>query len=104
MYTRAFFLVENKEKIMKILCTEVFEQQFKEILQAFLQEDLDTTKRFKMYLETLIINIPTKTQKYKRSIYFNDDNIRDLEHQGFIIPFYVDNESKDFIILGIIKK
>ncbi len=89
---------------MKILCTELFEKQFKEILQEFAKENLEETKKFKMYLETLIINIPTKAQKYKPSIYFEDEDIKDLEHQGFIVPFYIDKESDSYLILGIIKK
>ena len=60
---------------MKILCTTVFEEQLKSILETFSEKDFAATKSFKMYLDTVIINIPTKAQKYKKSIYFNDENL-----------------------------
>lgn len=89
---------------MQILCTDLFEEQLKNILQKFAEENLSATKNFKVYLDTVIINIPTKAQKYKKSIYFNDENIKDLEHQGFVIPFYIDQASDNYLILGIMEK
>ena len=89
---------------MQILCTEFFEKGLKEILEKLAKEDLAATKNFKMYLDTVIINIPTKVQKYKKSIYFDDDNIRDVEHQGFRIPFLFDKENDIYLLLGIIEK
>ena len=89
---------------MKILCTTVFEEQLKSILETFSEKDFAATKSFKMYLDTVIINIPTKAQKYKKSIYFNDENIRDVEHQGFIIPFLFDEKNDIYLILGIVEK
>jgi len=89
---------------MQILCTELFEKELKEILEKFAKEDFAATKNFKMYLDTVIINIPTKAQKYKKSIYFDDDNIRDIEHQGFRIPFLFDEENDIYLLLGITEK
>jgi len=89
---------------MKILCTPVFEEQLKSILETFAHEDFAATKSFKMYLDTVIINIPTKAQKYKKSIYFDDENIKDVEHQGFRIPFLFDEKNNIYLILGIVEK
>jgi len=91
-------------KIMQMLCTDVFENQLKQILKKFAQEDFSATKNFKMYLDTVIINIPTKAQKYKKSIYFDDENIRDVDHQGFKIPFLFDKKNNVYLILGIVEK
>jgi len=89
---------------MKIICSELFESQLKEILETYMAEDYSATKAFKMYLDTIIINIPTKANKYKKSIYFNDENIKDIIHEEFIIPFYMDKKNSTYLILGIIKK
>ncbi len=89
---------------MQILCTQTFEKQLKALLSEYAQEDFTATKSYKMYLDTIIINMPTKVQKFKKSIYFDDDNIRDIEHQGHIIPFYIDNETGNYLLLGIVKK
>ncbi|QOP44601.1 hypothetical protein FJR45_11875 [Sulfurimonas sediminis] len=89
---------------MQILCTDLFEKQLQDILQELAKEDFNATKNFKIYLDTVIINIPTKAQKYKQSVYFNDENIKDLEHQGFVIPFFIDKASETYLVLGIVEK
>lgn len=89
---------------MKILCTSLYETQLKEILEQFALKDSAATKMFKIYLDTLIINIPTKASKYKQSIYFDDENIKDLIYEDFIIPFYIDKSTQSYLILGIVKK
>ncbi len=92
-----------REINMKILCTKNFEQQLKAILIEFAKEDFAATKNYKMYLDTIILNIPTKVKKFKKSLYFDDENIKDVEHQGFRIPFYFEKETDTYLILGIVK-
>lgn len=89
---------------MNILCTALYEEQLKTILQKFSDEDLQATKSFKLYLDTILINMPTKAHKYKKSIYFNNENIKDIEHENFTIVFYLDTKSNNYLILGIIEK
>lgn len=97
-------MVEKKGKIVNIFCTDIFTKQLKNLLQEFVEEDFQATKKFKMYLDTVLINMPTKAQKYKKSVYFDDENIKDIEHQGLVIPFYDDKENDTYLLLGIIKK
>jgi len=92
-----------KEKIMKILSSPLFEEQLKAILSPYIQSDLKGIKDFKLYLDTVILNIPSKAKKYKPSIYFDDENIRDVEHQGYTIPFFIDEKNDTYLILGIIQ-
>lgn len=89
---------------MKIFCTELYESQLKELLSEFSKEDSVATKAFKTYLDTIILNMPTKAKKYKQSIYFDDENIKDIVHEDFIIPFYIDKTNDSYLILGIVKK
>ena len=89
---------------MQIICSELYEKQLKEILEPLVKEDISFTKKFKMYLDTIIINIPTKVDKYKKSIYFDDENIKDLEYEDFTVVFYVEKSNSSYIILGIVKK
>ncbi|QOP42238.1 hypothetical protein [Sulfurimonas marina] len=88
---------------MNILVTQVFEDQMKEILEEMIQNDPNSVKGFKMYLDTILLNIPTKDKKYKQSKLFDDENIKDVEHEGFRIPFYHNKQKNTFVILGIIK-
>ena len=89
---------------MQILSSPLYRHQLKEIFSPYLKSDLKGIKDFKLYLDTVILNIPSKVGKYKRSIYFDDDNIKDLERQGYIIPFYMDEATNTFLILGIVEK
>lgn len=89
---------------MNILCTELYETQLKSILQKFAEEDFNATKSFKLYLDTIIINIPTKAHKYKKSIYFDDEDIKDIPHENFTVIFFMDKMNNDFLILSIVEK
>ena len=76
---------------MEILCSELYEKQLKEILLSMLKEDASSAKNFKMYLDTLIVNIPTKAKKYKKSIYFDNENIKDLQFDKYTIVFFTND-------------
>ena len=87
---------------MKIVNSKLYEEQLKGILNTFFGDNIQEKKKYKLYLDTIIINIPTKVKKYKQSIYFNDENIKDVENQGFTILFYYDSINNTYVILGII--
>jgi hypothetical protein len=89
---------------VNIYYTELYETQLKQLLANFADEDFSATKSFKIYLDTIIINMPTKFKKYKKSIYFDDENIRDIAHENFLIPFFIDEKNDSFLILGILEK
>lgn len=86
---------------MKILCSDLYETQLKSILSTLAAQEI---KAFKLYLDTIIINMPSKAKKYKPSVYFDDENIKDIEHQGYTIPFYYDEANDTYLVLGIFKK
>jgi len=39
--------------------------------------------------------------KFRKSIHFNDENIRDLVFKGYTVPYLVDDEV--IVVLGIVK-
>ena len=88
---------------MNILTSNLYKQQLQEILKELEEENTTDVKKFKIYFDTIIINMHTKVKKYKKSVYFDDENIRDMLNQEYIIPFYIDEERKTYILLGIIK-
>lgn len=89
---------------MNILTSKLYEKQLKEILEILMKDDYKAAKNFKMYLDTIIINMATKVKKYKKSIYFDDENIKDIEFQGCRVVFLVDKSNSCYILLGITKK
>ena len=98
-------MVGNKRQTeMTIFCSETFQQQYKSLLQEYAAIDYEALKRYKIYLDTVILNMPTKLSKFKPSLEFDDADIYELEHQGHTIPFYKDDENSNILLLGIFKK
>lgn len=89
---------------MQILVTPLFETQLKEILENFASQDFDAAKKFKLYLDTIIINMPTKAKKYKKSIYFDNENIKDIPHEEYTVVFFMDEEQETYLVLSILEK
>lgn len=92
-------------KSMKhILCSSLFEEQLQEIITGLQKEDSMNAKNFKLYLDTVIINMQSKIAKYKLCAYFENENVKEIENQGYIIPFYSDEGHETYVLLGIYKK
>lgn len=87
-----------------IKCSVLFEEQLQEILDALEKEDSDRAKSFKLYLDTVIINMHTKIAKYKPSLLFDDTKVKEIKNQGYLIPFYGDESNEMYVLLGIYKK
>ncbi len=88
---------------MNILSSELYRKQLKEA-SRFVKENTEMHVRsYEIYLDTIIINMHTKAKKYKQSIYFNDENVKEIQNQGFTIPFYTDEKRGLYILLGIVK-
>jgi len=104
MYEREHTVAQRERReVMQIFCTDTYQTQLRALLEEFPQEQLASAKNFKLYLDTIIVNIPTKLSKYKTSVLFNDEKIKDVEHKGLRIPFYYEKESDTYLILGIVK-
>lgn len=89
---------------MNIVCTPLYEEQLKKILSTFAKEDFAATKKFKLYLDTILINLPTKAEKYKSASSFEDENIKEIPHEEFLILFFIDKISQNYLILSILPK
>ena len=89
---------------MQILCTTTYETQLKNILEEFMQEDLSATKKFKLYLDTILVNLPTKAHKYKQSPLFDNEDIKEIPHEAYNVIFFHDKTNNNYLIMGILKK
>lgn len=58
---------------------------------------------FEKKLKESIIHTTHFPYKHRKSIYFNNDNIRDLIFKGYTIPFKIDEKKNMIIILSIVK-
>ncbi len=89
---------------MTIVATPLFEHQLETLLTPAAETDPAAAKSFKLYLDTVLLNIPTKAKKYKPSLFFDDAAVKDVEHRGLIIPFYYDEAADTYVVLGIVPK
>jgi len=87
---------------MVVVNSELFNTQYKNILEELSKIDFEDTKKFKTHLDAVLLNMASKYGKYPRSIYFENDNIRDIIHRGFTITVYYDDNIDVYVILGII--
>ena len=87
---------------MKTLSSGLYKEQLKEALNLVKKQNETAVSAFEMYLDTIIINMHTKAKKYKKSIYFDDENIKDIQNQGFTIPFYIDEKKSLYVLLVIL--
>ena len=87
---------------MNVLSSDLYKEQLQEALELIKKQNKDAVKNFDMYLDTIIINMHTKVRKYKQSIYFDDENIKDIENQGYTIPFYIDEKKNVYVLLGLL--
>ena len=87
---------------MNILSSNLYKEQLKEALELIKKQSEADIRNFEMYLDTIIVNMHTKIKKYKQSIYFDNENIKDIQNQGFTIPFYIDEKKSLYILLGIV--
>ena len=60
-------------------------------------------KQFKNNLDNQIDNLANMPFKCRKSIYFSDDNIRDLIFMGYVIPYKIYESKNEIIIIGINK-
>ena len=54
-------------------------------------------------LEERLKALPHMPYKFRKSIYFDDDNIRDYIYKGYVIPYLIDTEKDKIILLGMVK-
>lgn len=87
---------------MQILTTDKFQNELKRILLHMLEQlDCKSVKNFKLYLDTIILNIPTKLHKYKISSFFDNEHIKEIDYNGFKIFIYEDTKKKNIVLLSI---
>ncbi|QHG91752.1 type II toxin-antitoxin system RelE/ParE family toxin [Sulfurimonas sp. CVO] len=77
---------------MKILKREEFNREFKEILYFIAQDSKANAKKFKNELIKKVNDLEFMPYKFRKSIYFNNDSIRDLVFKGYVIVYSIDEQ------------
>ena len=81
---------------MQISYKRTFENQLLQIVNYIAKDNVGASINFANELEELIFLIPDNPFKYKPSMYFKNENIRDMTYKGYTINYKV-NFEKDLI-------
>ncbi|NCO02540.1 MAG: type II toxin-antitoxin system RelE/ParE family toxin [Epsilonproteobacteria bacterium] len=88
---------------MQIIRDTNYLQKLQSIMEYIAQDSVNQALKFQVDLDEIIHDIPDMPFKYKKSIYFNDKNIRDLVFKGYVVPYKIDPVKNQIIIIGINK-
>ena len=78
-----------------------FEENLKSILEYIAKDKLSASKRFRKELFKQIKRLTLSPYQCRKSIYFNDENVRDLIFKGYTIVYEVDLKNNKIIIFKI---
>ena len=88
---------------MHIEYNPYFRKNFGLIWDYIAKDSISRANSFKSKLKFTIQNLKNFPYKYRQSNYYDDGNIRDLIFKGYTIPYLVDEEKNQIVILDIFK-
>lgn len=88
---------------MQIIRDTNYLHKLQSIMEFIAQDSVNQAIKFQVELDEIIDYIPNMPFKYRKSIYFNDNNIRDLIFTGYVVHYKIDTTKNKIIIIGINK-
>ena len=86
---------------MKIIFKDTFIYRLENQLDFIAQNNPANSRKFKNELFSLINAIPLNPRKHRKSIWYDDDDIRDLIFKGYTIVYRINNTTIE--IFGFVK-
>ena len=88
---------------MKILFTDDFKENLKEILEFIKQDSKDRAYTFRDSLKNEIVKIPERPYSYRENLTMKDTQVRDLIFKGYVVVFVIDESEQTITIISIYK-
>ena len=86
---------------MKIVFKDTFLNRLESQIEYIALDSPPRARKFKSELFKRIKEIPSRPYSYRKSIYFDNENIRDLIFKGYTIVFHLTEERIE--IFGFVK-
>ena len=86
---------------MRIIFKDTFINRLGNQLDFIAQDNPANSRKFKNDLFTLLKAILSNPQEHRKSIWYNDENIRDLIFKGYTIVFRINNDTIE--VFGFVK-
>jgi len=89
---------------LKINLTPRFKDELQEIVDFIALDSIQRALKFYDELLQKINNLKENPYIYRKRESLNNENIRELIFKGYTIPYFIDKEKKQIIILGIFNR
>ena len=89
---------------MTIIYNPEFDKQIIEIVNYIAKDKPNVSIKFALELEKAILNLVNFPYKFRKSIYFNDDNVRDMIYKGYTIVYEINSSNNTIEILKIFSR
>ncbi len=91
-------------KNMLVKFSPKFINQLKNIADFIAQDSFIKTQNFQQQLFNELKKLHFMPYKFRKSIYFDDENIRDFIFKGYVVPYFIDTQGRIILILAICKE
>lgn len=88
---------------MRIRLSESFNAKLKDQVRYISKDKPGASRKFKTDLMSRIGEIPLMPFKNRKSIFFNDEEIRDLIFKGYIITYLINKDENFIDVFGFTK-
>jgi len=88
---------------MQIIKEESFLLSLQNIIGFIAEDSIDRALIFEIDLREKLTTLDNFPYKFRQSIYFNNEDIRDYIFMGYVIPYFIDIANDRIVILNIIK-
>lgn len=88
---------------MKIEIQDSFSEKLLEVLDFISKDKPIAARKFKADILKKIKSLQEFQFQCKKSIYFNENSIRDMVFKGYTVVYRVDSERNMILIFGLIK-
>jgi len=89
---------------MTIKRTEKYQAELLSILRNIANDKITASKKFQTDLNKQIKNIPNFPYKHRKSIYFDDENIRDMIFKKYTIIYEIDLDKNKIYVFSIFNR
>ena len=89
---------------MQIKRSPRYKNNLFQILDYIAQDKLSASENFLNELDKLINNLSTFPFKFRKSQYFDDENIRDMIYNGYTVIYRINETQKSIDIVRIFHK
>lgn len=88
---------------MKLKFSEEFRERLKNQVNFIARDKPGAARKFKSDLLTSIKSITSLPKKHRKSIYFEDESIRDLIYKGYTIIYKIDHDKETIFVFSFLK-